>query len=178
MDIASVNKRKITAVSKRHLFLQSHMTFSTVTVYPASLIRAHFWPISAWLVNIVMRPNLRCDATCCYSDDAVAHGSCFLQNVGPRMGHLINVDSLKVRTSEKLSWVLIGCFIYESRTSIVASDKPKTWIVTFKTQKMKWTIVPHSRRRVLVPAQVWVFLVKVLCHIRISGRLGRVGPDY
>ena len=49
--------------------------------------------------------------------------------------------------------------------------------VTFKTQKKKTNlpIGSRSRRVVVVSVQVWVFWVRVLCRVRISGRFGRVG---
>ena len=43
---------------------------------------------------------------------------------------------------------------------------------------MNLIIGSRSRRRVVVCVQVFEFWVRTLCRVRISGRFGRVGPDF
>ena len=45
-------------------------------------------------------------------------------------------------------------------------------------RRMNLTIGSRSRRRVVVRVQVLGFCVKILCWVRILGRLGRVGTDF
>ena len=64
-----------------------------------------------------------------------------------------------------------------AHSKIIKSSK-KWNFTTFKTRKaMNLFIWSRSRCSIMTWIQVWVFVIKILCRIRISGQFGRVGSD-
>ena len=72
------------------------------------------------------------------------------------------------------------CFHDNFLSSSIIEKLKKKWISSFgQTQKtVNSTIGCRSRRRVVVRVQVWVFRVRILCRVRISGRFGRFIPGF
>ena len=75
-------------------------------------------------------------------------------------------------TPHTMDILCLRCIFHYCRLSLEKQKKKSI------SPLLKNTFRSRSRRRVVVRVQVSVFGVRILCRVRISGRFGRVVPDF